>query len=267
MPTDDPNFSDARHQAGPDPTDENEVDRVLAEAAGLSGRLGSELGTEPSESGPGADLGALAAQATEADVDDQLNKVEELLKGIRPDLEAEEERPQGDEEVSAEPADTEEPPASATPVQTDSDTVEAPRPDDPDAEDESLTDGEPSEDLDDRPFSADTNTETSLEPAGVPDLSHQVLESDSAVQQDSSDAPVASSGRLSGSASGGFLNAAGVRRALTAALGAIGNGFLVFCDLLDNMFAWVSYDARRIIGWVALALLVAACSIAAYSLS
>lgn len=268
MPTDDPNSSDARHRAGPDPTDENEVDRVLAEAAGLSGRLESELGAEPSAAGLGVSFGAVPAQATEADVDDQLNKVEELLKGIRPDLESQEdEHPQADEQVSVEPADAEERPASATPAETDSDTAEFPRPDDSDAVDESPTDSQPGEDLEDRPPPAHPHAETSFEPAGIPDLSEQMLEPVSAVKQDASDSPAPSSGQVSDAPSGGSLDAAGVRRALTSALSALADGFLAFCDLLDDLFAWVNYDARRIIGWVALALLVAACSIAAYSLS
>lgn len=273
MPTDDPNSSDARHQAGPDPTDENEVDRVLAEAAGLTGRLGSEIGAEPSEAEPGASFGAVPAQATEADVDDQLNKVEELLKGIKPDLEPQDdEGPQRNEQVSAEPADTDECPALATPApaapaETDSDTIEAPRLDDPDADDESPADGPPGEDLEDRPPSAHPNAETSFEPAGVPDLSEQVLEPVSGDKQDPSDSPTQSLSQVPGAPSGGSLDVGGVRRAFASALSALADGFLAFCDVLDDLFAWVNYDARRIIGWVALALLVAACSIAAYSLS
>lgn len=39
------------------------------------------------------------------------------------------------------------------------------------------------------------------------------------------------------------------------------------CDAIDGVFAFVTYDVRRLLGWVALALFVAACAISAWSWS
>lgn len=52
-----------------------------------------------------------------------------------------------------------------------------------------------------------------------------------------------------------------------AAARRVGDALLKTCDFLDAVFAFVNYDVRRILGWLAVVLLVAACAVTASSWS
>ncbi len=47
----------------------------------------------------------------------------------------------------------------------------------------------------------------------------------------------------------------------------LSSALLTVCEFLDRLFTFVNYDVRRILGWVALVLFIAACAITASSLA
>ncbi len=256
MPTDDPNSSNARHDAGSDPVDEKEVDRVLADAVGLSSQLEDEVGVERAGMVASSGVGPGTGQSEAADVDDQLNKVEQLLRGMGTEPE-----PRADDQPTPKASDREEPP---------------PPKDEPAAVPEPESDPEPSA-TQEEPVAERVEEESRLEPP-PPDESprpdddaassgEEATEPAAAKEPDPAAVHVEAPAPEQGVRSRGVRRAFDLRRLLSLAFDALCEGLLAVSDFFDNRFAWIGYGARRVIGWIAVALLVAAGSIAAYSLS
>jgi hypothetical protein len=252
MPIDDPNSSNARHDAGSDPVNEKEVDRVLAEAVGLSGQLEDEVGVEQAVSRARSGVGSGTGQSEAADVDDQLNKVEQLLRGMGTEPE-----PRPDDQSPPKASGREEPP----PSKDEPSAVPEPEPG-PSAtqlvpvaeplEDESRVDSPPPDESARPDDAAEPNEESAApEAPNEPDPPEVHAEAPAPEQSMQSRGP----------------RQFDLRRLLTLTSDAFCEGLLAVSDFFDNRFAWIGYGARRVIGWIALALLVAAGSIAAYSLS
>lgn len=290
VPENEPNLPQPSKQPDPDPTDEGEVERVLAEAAGLTKDLEDEIGVEPPPAEPGVDLNPVTADPAKVDVDSELNKVEALLAEAQAAID-EEPAQQIVAETAGAAADAPEQEQSPTP-QPDSPPVPASKGDEqmdppPVAPPVAESDGPVAGEADIEPDNPD--------PGGSPIVQGDDLDGFDVAQPGDQDnamgefggggdldplepseltvttAPAAvSAGRSVWSRFHlhkmlSFRDAV-IPRGEEAILG-LAERMLRLADVIDGLFAWVSYEKRRVVGWVALALLVAACSITAVTLS
>jgi len=253
MPENEPNPIDQPNEA--DAASEAEVDRILGEAAGLADDLEGEVGDARSPAGGAADRVAAVEEDNEVDVDTQLDHVERLLKGLGSEEDPQQERSM--DEGPTEPADDE--------VQ--SVGYEARK------FEESTKDRSPACGVafeDERPAKTQTGP-IGAAPVGSPrsKVEPRTLAATSQPREDESAAPCEGDG-LDGSVRGAPPRFAWLGKVASAARRFCFSGIdrlLRTIDGLDAAFAFVSYDIRRLIGLVALALLVAAFSIMAFSFS
>jgi len=303
VPENESNPTEPTGNPDPNPVDEAEIDRILAEAAGLTEQLQDEVGLE-STAGGGVDV--LQEQPGATDVDSQVNRVEELLRGV---VSVEESEPV---DPTPEQADDPAPPDEAadavdTAVESTPD-VEMPADADetasnlPDLEPEAQP-AEPATEVADQTEEQSTNKPDD-DSVPVPD-SPVLLQSESEFEQASASQPddgalnptddakpqatvdPASSqssaeepgtagdappmrdvqGTDGSSVATTWPNAfAEYMRTLRAGASQVLEGVLHAFDIVDTRCAWISYKVRRIIGWIAVAVLVAAATITAYSL-
>ena len=214
-----PNPSDTPRDAGSDAIDENEIDRVLAEAMDLTKDLQNEVGVAPAEpeEATHAEHDSQHAPPDESipDVDLELSDIEAMLADLSESAKPVEEGEPGEGDVDA---------SDAQGVQASAEETAAVGSDSPA---DAL---EPSEE-ESAPARARRSILRSLHPSAVRELV----------------APIAPSCRM--------------------ALSTATDTTVRVLDVIDGVFAWVNYGVRRILGWVAAAIMVAAISIAAFSFS
>jgi len=307
VPENESNPAEPTGNSDPNSVDEAEIDRILAEASGLTGQIGDEVGVD---STAGAGIDALQGSPGPTDVDSQVNRVEELLRGVASgDVSEPVAPPSGPAfdavpphegaDRSAEQASDIEPPAdvddtSSVPPTVEPDTQPVdPAPEvteqteDRSADSNSATadgssddsepvsgdagpiESEPDPEQPSIPPSAESTAVQSavIDPEGTGEST--TSESNHAKPESTDEPPIESCAR---GTDRGNVATAGARVFANSAhrvrdgAGRVLAGILDALDVIDTRCAWISYTVRRTIGWIAFALLVAACSITAYSL-
>lgn len=229
MPDDPSHPPDPPRNDALDPEDQLDVEAVLAEAAGLSNQLANEIGTAD----PDADEGGGDAAANAKDVEAQLGEVEELLTKVAG----------GSSDDSAKPA--EEPGSEGG---------------------EAASDNRPEAD---EIEPAEADGEPVVIAAVGPAAGDEVDAVDASDRVEPSEPPTESLKVPLGWALGARWRS--LRETVTrwslVLLEPTARALLLTLDAVDGMFSWINLGARRIIGWIALVVFTAACSITYYSFS
>ena len=232
-----------------DPTDQLDVEAVLAEASGLSSKLSSEIGTADPNVGAGGGEAGVNVQ----DVEARLGEVEHLLAEVA-----------GGE--TAESADT--------PEESESDrgeTASEGPPKDKEAETSAVTVAEPSPEGPDTKTGGEHATNAAAGAAAGDEASEIVSEAADASERATPIEPAPESAvntpmRGTVGAKLRSIGEATTSRA-RAMLELTVRALLGALDTMDRVFSWINLGARRIIGWIALVIFTAACTITFYSFS
>lgn len=224
-----------------DPTDQLDVEAVLAEASGLSSKLSSEIGTAD----PDADAGGGQAGVNVQDVEAQLGEVEKLLSEVAG----------GGIEESADPAEesgSEKGEVASEGASEDKETDRL-----------AATVAEPSPEAPDMESGDEDVTITAVGPAAGEEATPIVA--DGSVESVPESPPNVPMRWTLGARWRSFREATTSRS--RAILEPTVRALLCTLDALDQVFSWINLGARRIIGWIALVIFTAACSITFYSFS
>ncbi|NOT02746.1 MAG: hypothetical protein HOP29_19255 [Phycisphaerales bacterium] len=271
---------------GTQPAGEGEIQRLLDDAAGLSRQLENEVGAElvtPDDDTPPSSSDVL-------DVDAQLDRVEEILRHVH-EMEPTPDSPPDAAVVptgaiDATPAHESHQPA---PVATDSDS--AARVGSTSSEsttaDASLSATPAADATSSLPHEPDVSiSATSVAPADDEPIAdpHTAAAVDELLAMAAATAGDADAGPVSNAETpldqSSHTDAAPAhsrpkhrfaprRMMASCATGAfvLADGLVGALDALDRTVTWMTYGVRRIVGWLAMAILVAAASITAYSLT
>jgi hypothetical protein len=261
-----PDSADLPNSDDRDPTDETEIDSVLAEASGLAQNIIDEVGQADSTS----DIQSEESESglPKLDVEEQLNEVERVLDDITEEAATPPSSPPADSadttdppEETASDAPPGEQPQSQEAPETQTQTMTA-------AADEEQTTPQPTAgpgiDISDEDLAGDSvPTLDSDEPAEteeppVDDTQPIVGDADNKSTSETTEPPTTPPKRSFWQAHVAPHCNAGIRATAETAFKAL--------DFLDEKFAWVGYGARRIVGWVAMAFFVAAAAIMAFTL-
>ncbi len=208
--------------------DETEVERVLAEAADLSTQLQIEIGQSEPEPGSMADLASFEESSPPSDVDAQLEQVQAMLADVSDATADPPPLEAGVAQATASPEPVDQP--MKAPEDWDFDGESEP----PESDELSPGEPEPETESDPEPW-VDSDPPPSKSPArGLRVKTRTVL--------------------------------TGAQRTASRAVVPVLEHTLRAADVVDGFFAFIRYEVRRILGWVALAILVAAAAIMAYSL-
>ncbi len=273
MPDDDPDPPNPA-PGEPEAPDESEIDGILAEATDLTQKLEQQIGSEEPPPGTVADLHAIEDAAEFPDVEAELRQVESMLREIGEDdenpISIDHSAPPEQTPQHAHYAATSTPDASPTA---------------PDAA--SATDGRHLGESVESPVEkpAGEHSETQLtkphapgvtEIAKISDISEIADMSDTAQIPDIPDPEDASLAeqpqtenlrRFPAMVQQPRLALAAAGSSLSLLTGRAVDTLLLVLDAVDGTFAFISYDIRRIFGWIALALFVAACAVTASSIA
>jgi len=244
----------------------DDLDALLSNAADLVRELGQELGADatPGAHGPGSDEGADDIAAVEAQLDD----IEAMLDATGHDLGGGASGGSTSSAVGSRGVDR----ATAPPSGLEHQTENQSRADTPAAAPADVTPPSPAEGTLPPSSAVDSagGRATPAQNASSAELPGAVASGSAAAEDPSGSPPLfstdlcAPSPAAQGSAAAAASPAADVRPWLHLALPAAAKGLDVL-DWLDRPFAWVGYRARRIVGYVALVLLLAAALIVVFS--
>ncbi len=264
--------------------DTADIDRMLSEASDLSRQLGSELGTTELEPGSLADLASYEEDSPFPRVDAQLEHVENMLKEVAGDTVEASQSDSGDGEQD--PLDGGVESVATAEVTGGGSAEDSP----PKAHTDSLapttaraTAASQREDTSGAPPGADSRSEieslplpTAEQPMSAPadwgfdevsapgDLANALLsDTDPAPNATRPQEAVPSQTAASKSKSALLVSERAARRGL----GCVMNIVLRALDAVDGVFANVSYEIRKKLGWVALVVFVAAAAVTAFSLT
>jgi len=254
------------HKAGEPLGTADDLDALLSNAADLARELGQELGADatPGGHGPGADEGADDIAAVEAQLDD----IEAMLDATGHDLGGGTPGSSTSSAVGNSGVRWATTPPSHPEHQTEDQSRAGPLT----AAPAGGTPPSPAEDALPPLSAADSarGRATPAQDASSAELPGAVASGTAAAEDPTGSPPLfstdlcAPSSAIPGSAAAAASPAADVRPWLHLALPAAAKGLDVL-DWLDRPFAWVGYRARRIAGYVALALLFAAALILVFS--
>ncbi len=265
MPESEPNPSQPPKDTPGDAVDENEISRVLDEAGDLSRSLGNEVGEPEIVPGSLADLETLSETSDTPKLDDELDRVESLLRdasdGEAPPPES------AAEQVNITPRnEAGELVAAQVPLADAGDEAALPHAPDGPVEEAVATVEE-----------AGKGNEAEAEPSGEGEEETAAESSeggDQAVEgvetpepSESSEPPATEELIETNAPAVSVSRGARVKMHLRPIAEAVVHGGLRALDLIDQVFAFVNYGTRAMLGWVALVIVVAAGAIFAFSAS
>ncbi|MCH7527167.1 MAG: hypothetical protein IID39_07005 [Planctomycetes bacterium] len=247
VPQGEPNPSKPGEQAGGDMLSDVDLDRLLDKAAEQAETLNQEVGDPQTPSEKNADLDPLTSDRDVGDVEEELERVEHLLADVAEGPSETLTLDESQEAPAADPSDVER--TSADSGRGDGVQEECIASPEATAEDsEKQTD--PSDDRE--------RGEIPGEPSAV-----EVAET-LAVSAAASGA--SKSSRLSRIRDRAVAFREKAYRFSSKAIERAAEVLLRIVDTIDRLFAWISYDTRRTLGWAAAAISVAAVSILAHSI-
>ncbi len=247
VPQGEPNPSEPGERTDGDSLSDLDLDRLLDEAAEQAESLNQEVGDPQTPSEKNADLDPLTSDRKVGDVEDELEHVAHLLADV---AEGPPETPTVDESQEAPAAD----PTDAKRTSADSGRVDG-------VQEERIALPEATAGDSEKQTGASDDRERGEIP-GEPNAV-EVAETPAV----SAAAPRASkSSRLSRIRDGAVAFREKAYRFSSKAIERAAEVLLRIVDPIDRLFAWISYDTRRTLGWAAAAISVAAVSILAHSI-